>query len=91
MKTAFIDSDKLATATAVVEALAHPNRLKIIRLIDHHQSMTIQQIFHRMDMDKTTLAQHLRVLRLSEVVFAQKSGKTICYTLNYQKLSKIQS
>lgn len=90
MKTAFIDHEKLATATAVVEALAHPNRLKIIRLIDHHKTMTIQQIYHRMEMDKNTLAQHLRVLRMSNIIFAEKSGKTIIYTLNYQKLSRIQ-
>lgn len=90
MKTAFIDHEKLATATAVVEALAHPNRLKIIRLIDYHKTMTIQQIYHRMEMDKNTLAQHLRVLRMSNIIFAEKSGKTIIYTLNYQKLSRIQ-
>ena len=40
-------------------------------------------------MEQSVASQHLRILRDDQLVKAERSGKLIFYTVNYQKLEEV--
>lgn len=64
------------------KAIADPSRRKILLLLKQHSTLTPGDIAQHFDFSKAALSDHLKVLRNANLIFAQKRGQFIHYTLN---------
>lgn len=80
--------DLVQKSADVTRAVGHAVRLAIIKLIDSHKSVSAHIIHQQLNLDQSLVAQHLRILRLADVVFTERKGKEVYYSVNYTLLAR---
>jgi DNA-binding transcriptional ArsR family regulator len=71
----------------VFDALAHPVRRKILKLL-REGPMSAGDLAERFDLAKPTLSGHFTVLKTAELVSAERKGTSIIYRLNMSVLEE---
>ena len=71
----------------VFDALAHPVRRKILRLL-RKRPMSAGEIADKFDLAKPTLSGHFSVLKSADLVSAERQGTSIIYRLNMSVLEE---
>lgn len=66
----------------VFKALSDENRRKIIRLLRKNSEMTAGEISGHFGISKPAISEHLKILKNAGLVFSEKKGQYIEYTLN---------
>lgn len=84
------NSEKLNYSCELMRALAHPLRLKILEFIDQYGEINVNKIYNTLQLEQSITSQHLKVLRLAGVVFYEKEGKYMNYSINYDVLAKAE-
>jgi ArsR family transcriptional regulator len=79
--------EKLTVSTELMRALAHPLRLKILELLDQNKNIQVNQIYNTLKIEQSIASQHLRILKNAGVLVADKDGKYMHYTIDYQRVS----
>jgi ArsR family transcriptional regulator len=80
--------DQQRASNKIMRALAHPLRLRIIQFIDAQTSACVNDIYKAVDIEQSIASQHLRILRMAELVHTRREGKFIFYSLDYGKMSE---
>ena len=81
-----INHEKLETSSAMLRALAHPLRLQILEFIDKNEGINVNKIYNSLDLEQSITSQHLRILRLADLVKTEREGKFIHYTIDYDRI-----
>ncbi len=83
-------SDSFVNNTAeVFKALGDPSRLKILRLISKSgNNLCVGMIAAKLDISQPAVSQHLKVLKNSGLVVADRRGYHIHYSVNTKSLEK---
>jgi predicted transcriptional regulator len=84
-----IEEDKLDNAIDVVRALAHNLRLQILTFIDKNGVINVNKIYNTLGLEQSITSQHLRILRLANIVLTERQGKQIFYSINYEYLQQV--
>jgi ArsR family transcriptional regulator len=71
----------------VFDALAHPVRRKILKLL-RNGPLNAGDLAARFDLAKPTLSGHFAVLKTAELVSAERKGTSIIYRLNMSVLEE---
>ena len=71
----------------VFDALAHPVRRKILRLL-RKRPMSAGEIADKFDLAKPTLSGHFAVLKSADLVGTERNGTSIIYRLNMSVLEE---
>lgn len=66
---------------SVFEALAHPVRREILRLL-RQRAMSAGELAEHFPIAKATLSGHFSVLKTADLVTTERQGTTIIYRLN---------
>jgi ArsR family transcriptional regulator, arsenate/arsenite/antimonite-responsive transcriptional repressor len=66
---------------SVFEALAHPVRREILRLL-RRRAMSAGELAAHFEITKPTLSGHFTVLKAADLVTTERQGTTIIYRLN---------
>jgi ArsR family transcriptional regulator len=64
----------------VCYALADPKRILILYLLSEGGRL-VNEIAELLGIPQSTVSRHLRVLRERELVYTERKGTTVCYTL----------
>ena len=64
------------------KALAHPIRIRILEILRAHER-SVQELQARLDLDQSTVSQHLAVLRAKNIVTARKEGTIVRYSIRH--------
>ena len=83
-----LDQEKLLISSEILRALAHPLRLKILEFIDKNDSINVNKIYNTLKLEQSITSQHLRILRLNDLVLTKREGKYIHYSVNYEGINK---
>jgi len=83
-----ITESEFTEISNVFKSLSHPTRLKIVTLlaVRPHYSYEIEESF---DVDRSTVAKHLSVLKNQNIVTYERIGGKTLYELNCTCLPKI--
>ena len=73
----------------MLRALAHPLRLQILEFIDKNEGINVNKIYNSLDLEQSITSQHLRILRLADLVKTERDGKFIHYTIDYDRIEKM--
>ncbi len=82
----FLKEDLLEHASELMRALAHDLRLDILRFLEREQQASVNEIHQFLGLEQSITSQHLRVLRLANLVHTQRKGKQIFYTLHKDRI-----
>jgi len=83
-----IDVKKLEYAVKLTRALAHPLRMKILEFIDRNNSINVNNIYRSLQLEQSITSSHLKILREANVVKAEKEGKKMIYSINYDIVAR---
>lgn len=84
------NNDKLQYSSDLMRALAHPLRLKILEFIDQNGTINVNKIYNTLKLEQSITSQHLKILREAGVLHANRDGKYIMYTIDYQRVEIAQ-
>lgn len=71
-------------------ALAHPARVRIVRLLLNRSSCMCGEIVEEMPLAQSTVSQHLKILKETGLVQGEIDGPRVCYCINKDALAKLK-
>ncbi len=71
-------------------AIAHPARVRIVRLLISRTSCMCGEIVEEMPLAQSTVSQHLKILKETGLVEGEVDGPRVCYCINKKALSKLK-
>lgn len=81
-----LDDEALA---AVARALAHPARVRIVRLLAGQPECAGSEVFSELPLAQSTISEHLRVLKEAGLVDSHSVGTGMVYCLTPELLSGV--
>ncbi len=75
------------TVVTLAKALAHPARIRILRLLQATPGCIGGTIVDAVGLAQSTVSEHLRILRAAGVISGEIDGPRVCYALNPKALS----
>lgn len=71
-------------------AMAHPARVRIVRLLLDRSSCVCGEIVEEMPLAQSTVSQHLKILKETGLVQGEIDGPRVCYCINKSSLAKLK-
>jgi ArsR family transcriptional regulator len=71
-------------------ALAHPARVRIVRLLARRGECVCGQIVLDLPLAQATVSQHLKVLKEAGIIHGQVDGPRVCYCLDPKALKRMK-
>jgi DNA-binding transcriptional ArsR family regulator len=78
----------LDVAAELLRALASPHRVAIVRELDG-RARCVHELVEALGVSQPLVSQHLRILRASRVVQAERRGREIAYSLTDEHVAHI--
>ena len=75
----------------LAQALGHPARVAIVRLLHERQSCICGEIVEVLPLAQSTVSQHLKVLKQAGWVQGEVDGPRVCYCLNPLALDRFKA
>ena len=72
-------------------AIAHPARVRIVRLLISRESCVCGEIVDQMPLAQSTVSQHLKILKESGLVQGEIEGPKVCYCINPDMLKQLKA
>ncbi len=72
-------------------AVAHPARVRIVRLLIQRKSCVCGEIVDQMPLAQSTVSQHLKILKESGLIQGEVDGPKVCYCINPAKLKELKA
>ena len=71
-------------------AIAHPARIRIVRLLLSRQACVCGEIVDEMPLAQSTVSQHLKILKESGLIQGEVDGPKVCYCINPLRLKELK-
>lgn len=81
--------DSVQKASMILRAVNHKIRRRIIELLEEYKKMTVTEIFIKLRIEQSAASQHLAILRNEDIVFTERDGKFIHYSLNFDRIEEV--
>jgi len=90
MKVDFLVADERACelGAELLKVVAHPVRLRLLALLVDNE-YSVGQLAEKLHLEPAIVSQHLRLLRMREVVAARREGVSVLYRLGEEKLRTV--
>jgi ArsR family transcriptional regulator len=79
------------TLAAMVKALAHPARVRILRVLDERQACVTGDVVLELGLAQSTVSEHLRILREAGLVQGEIEGPRTRYCVNRAGLAALKA
>jgi DNA-binding transcriptional ArsR family regulator len=79
----------LKKASLVYRAVNNKVRLQILQYLHDQSKMTVTSLYVKLRLDQSATSQHLGVLRKAGIVTAERDGKCIYYSINYNRIEEL--
>jgi len=83
-------TENIEEASAAMQAMAHPLRLKILCLVGN-QELSVLEIVEAVGTSQSNISQHLAVLRDHEILVARKDANRVFYKIEDPRILKMIS
>ena len=84
------DYETAAELAKLAWAVAHPARVRIVRLLIGRTSCVCGEIVDEITLAQSTVSQHLKILKESGLVQGEIDGPRVCYCINRHKLKELK-
>ena len=83
-------NDADAELALLAWALAHPARVKLLRLLLARAECICSEHVGAMDLAQSTVSQHLKVLKDAGLIQGEIDGPRVCYCVNPARLRELK-
>jgi DNA-binding transcriptional ArsR family regulator len=73
--------EALERAAQALKMLAHPQRLKIIEILEHEESEPVHALIEETALPQPVVSQHLNQMRRMGLLSAERRGKEMWYSI----------
>jgi ArsR family transcriptional regulator len=77
--------------SALAKALAHPVRVRIVRLLARRTSCMCGDIVEELPLAQSTVSQHLKVLKEAGLIRGEVEGPRVCYWVEPRTLRRLKA
>lgn len=74
----------------IAKALAHPARIKILKILNKLNSCMVGSIVDLLPLSQSTVSQHLKELKRVGLIQGEIEGPKICYCINPKVMEKVK-
>jgi ArsR family transcriptional regulator len=74
----------------LAKAIAHPARIRILRLLSQGSGCRCSVLFHEIPLAQSTISQHLKVLREAGLIEGEVDLPQICYCTRTDALRRLK-
>lgn len=85
-----IDEAKELALAAAAKAIAHPARIRILRILTRQQGCLNSDLVGELGLAQSTVSEHLRILKAAGFVTAESQPPRTCFTVNASKLEELR-
>lgn len=83
-----LDSRALARAADIIRLLGHPERLKIVEVLEGGEA-TVSDIMAQLDLAQPVVSQQLARMRSCDIVAARREGVYVYYRITEPKVAHV--
>jgi DNA-binding transcriptional ArsR family regulator len=76
-----LSHEVLARMAQVLKLLAHPDRLKIIEILEGEGEAPVHVVVERVGLPQGATSQHLNQMRRADLISAERRGKEVWYKI----------
>lgn len=80
-----------AELAALAKAIAHPARIKIMRLLSRRDGCICGDIVDGLDLAQSTVSQHLKMLKDAGLIRGDIDGPRVCYCIEPRVLRRLRA
>lgn len=80
-----------AELAALSKALAHPARVRILRLLARKRTCICGEIVGELDLAQSTVSQHLKIMKAAGLIQGEVDGSRVCYCLSPRVLRRFKA
>ncbi|MCU0876907.1 MAG: metalloregulator ArsR/SmtB family transcription factor [Pirellulaceae bacterium] len=84
-------NESAAQLAQLAWAVAHPARVRIVRLLIDRQACVCGEIVDQLPLAQSTVSQHLKILKEAGLIQGEVDGPKVCYCINPAKLQELKS
>ena len=84
------EDERLAELAVLAKALAHPARLRILRLLMARNACVCGSIVGELPLAQSTVSEHLRVLKTAGLVRGEVEGPRVCYCADPAAVARLR-
>jgi len=84
-----IETSNLKSAALYFRAINHVLRQKMLQLLHQKRRMAVNEIYVKIKMPQPVTSQHLALLRRAHLVYTERVGRSIFYSVNYQQMETL--
>jgi DNA-binding transcriptional ArsR family regulator len=84
-------SEEVNELASLFKAMGHPARIAIIQFLRTQEKCICTDLVNELPLAQPTISQHLKELKNAGIIQGSVSGTSICYCLNLERLSEIES
>ena len=89
-KTTLPTPDHDQEVAALAWAVAHPARVRILRILLARQTCVCGEIVEELPLAQSTVSQHLKILKGSGLIQGEVEGPKVCYCVNPAALRRFK-
>ena len=80
-KCAGLSMELLARMAETLKLLAHPQRLKVIDILDRNGAVPVYRIAEELGLPSAATSQHLNQMKRAGLIVAERHGREVRYTV----------
>lgn len=80
-----------AELAALCKAVAHPARVRILRLLTRRSTCICGEIVDELDLAQSTVSQHLKIMKEAGLIQGEVDGPRVCYCLSPRVLRRFKA
>ncbi len=80
-----------ADLALLAKAIAHPARVRILRLLARDTACICGAIVDELDLAQSTVSEHLRVMKAAGLVRGSVDGPRVCYCIDGRGLRRLKA
>lgn len=80
-----------AELAALSKALAHPARVRILRILARRSTCICGELVGELDLAQSTVSQHLKIMKEAGLVQGEVDGPRVCYCLSPRVLRRLKA
>ena len=89
MSESYIGIEKIVCMLNRLKAIANPDRIAIIELLQRKGKASFAEIIAHMNLSQASTSKYLRILKANHIVIAKRAGHNVIYSINHIVVAEI--
>ena len=78
--------EKMEKVAFILKTTAHPTRIAIVQLLAAHESLSVNDISERLNVEQSLASHHLSGMKLKGILSSHREGKNVFYALKMREV-----